>query len=462
MAQNHMVQNHRIQLLIGESTAEIRLAQQPDTVKCWQLSKEPLQKGIQLWSQQHNISGPIQVQVACDSGHIILQKKLGQPPALVTTQGFSDWLEVFTPLKMPDEAKSPMQFLDKDLIFDISERTLQDGQVDNPLSLEDLDFLGTKFKLHSIQNVVLAFLHAHKNPQHEMRAAEVLQTQGYKVFPSSQTSDHPEEIARWWQAILSAYLFPFLEEQHQEITLGFKDCEITQIEYASPHGLKTLTPSTCASIALHGKVASLHALAVQRKTNLAFFDLEKFIYVSDSKELQSTWHVDGIPVALEHPPYRFLSLQPTQALAQGFWGAASFQKRELGLNPGPMCLGKGVQPGLLDILYLTGDLETCDFYNKICVERSKGRILENLMAFSKDSDSATPDSLNPLIQQVALRIYLDLNVNDKNPVLLAGPMLPAISNVLIREKFDSPHLEQSPHLSIFDGLSLLNNKGFQQ
>ena len=106
----------------------------------------------------------------------VIQRR-GIKLCLFTTKGFEDVLEVAR-LKMPDPydlfSRRPEPLVTRDRVFSIAERVLVDGTVDEPLDEASVEAAIDGIRAVGGEGVVVALLHAYRNPVHERRVAEIL------------------------------------------------------------------------------------------------------------------------------------------------------------------------------------------------------------------------------------------------------------------------------------------------
>lgn len=145
--------------------------------------------------------------------NIILEKR-GARTALITTAGFRDVLEMRR-LRIPRlydlQYLKPEPLVPRHLRFEVEERMGPEGQVWRPLSVADAERVAEELKLHEVDAVAVALLHAYANPKHEHRIADVLrQTLGNDVFVccSADILAEIREYERTSTAVVNAYVGP--------------------------------------------------------------------------------------------------------------------------------------------------------------------------------------------------------------------------------------------------------------
>jgi 5-oxoprolinase (ATP-hydrolysing) len=134
----------------------------------------------------------------------------GEPTLLVTTAGFADALEI------GDQARPDIFALDirkpaplHARVVEARERVSADGAVLQPLDAEHLRASLARARTEGLNACAIAFLHAWKNPAHELEAAEIARQAGFtQVSLSHQASPLIKFVPRAETAVLDATLSP--------------------------------------------------------------------------------------------------------------------------------------------------------------------------------------------------------------------------------------------------------------
>jgi 5-oxoprolinase (ATP-hydrolysing) len=134
----------------------------------------------------------------------------GEPTLLVTSEGFADALEIGDQAR-PDifalDIRKPVPLYAK--VVEARERIGADGNVLRPLEPEVLRPLLTQARAEGLNACAIAFLHAWKNPAHELAVAELAREAGFaQVSLSHQASPLIKFVPRAETAVLDATLSP--------------------------------------------------------------------------------------------------------------------------------------------------------------------------------------------------------------------------------------------------------------
>ena len=160
----------------------------------------------------------------------VIQRK-GLRLALFTTEHFRDVLEVAR-LKIPDMynllSKRPPPLVTRDLVFGIPGRLGADGRELTPLDIDAVATAARAAVAQGAEAIVVAFLHAYRNPAHE-RAAQAAAERacpGVPVFCSSQTWPIIREYERTITTAIGAYVQPRVAHYLGRLQQALKDAGV--------------------------------------------------------------------------------------------------------------------------------------------------------------------------------------------------------------------------------------------
>jgi 5-oxoprolinase (ATP-hydrolysing) len=160
----------------------------------------------------------------------------GEPTLLVITEGFADVLEI------GDQARPDIFALDirkpaplHARVVEARERVCADGAVLRTLDAERLRASLAQARAEGLKACAIAFLHAWKNPAHELAAAEIAREAGFtQVSLSHQASPLIKFVPRAETAVLDATLSPpvrrYVTQVAEALPAG------TRLEFMQSHG----------------------------------------------------------------------------------------------------------------------------------------------------------------------------------------------------------------------------------
>ncbi len=141
----------------------------------------------------------------------LLERK-GERTLLVITKGFGDLPRIGTqtrPRLFDLAIRRPALLHER--VIEASERLDAEGQVLTPLDEPALKAALEQASALGIEAVAIAFLHAHVNPVHELRAAELAREAGFsQISTSHEVSRLAKLVGRCDTTVVDAYLSPIL------------------------------------------------------------------------------------------------------------------------------------------------------------------------------------------------------------------------------------------------------------
>ncbi|MGP4139577.1 hydantoinase/oxoprolinase family protein [Sodalis praecaptivus] len=145
----------------------------------------------------------------------ILVQRNGARVGLITTAGFRDLLELREGTKrhryrLRDEFPSPL--IDRPLRLEVDERVNHDGEIITPLDSEQAQAAISALREAQVEAVVVCFLHAHRNPQHERQVRDLIAASGWTPYISlsHEVLSREGEYDRLSTAVVNAYVGPGL------------------------------------------------------------------------------------------------------------------------------------------------------------------------------------------------------------------------------------------------------------
>ena len=148
---------------------------------------------------------------ATTRGSNTVLERSGPRTALVATRGFKDVLQIQRALRwsMYDvQLDKPEPLVPRSLSFEVTERMLADGSVLVPLAENEVRAVALELGSARVEAVAVAFLHSYANPEHERRAASLLEAElpGVVVTASSDVSLQAREYERANTAVVNSYI----------------------------------------------------------------------------------------------------------------------------------------------------------------------------------------------------------------------------------------------------------------
>ncbi len=158
-----------------------------------------------------------------------LLERRGEPTLLVTTRGFADALLIGYQNR-PDlfalEIRRPAPLYSE--VLEAEERMNASGEELDPLNSEAL-LAGLKAaRERGLKSAAICFMHAWRNPEHELQAGELATWAGFdQVSLSHEVSPLIKLVSRGDTTLVDAYLSPVLRRYIEGLRAGLKDRSLT-------------------------------------------------------------------------------------------------------------------------------------------------------------------------------------------------------------------------------------------
>ncbi len=146
-----------------------------------------------------------------------LIERKGAPTGLMTTKGFRDVLETGNEnrYELYDlSIERPKALVPRRLRLGISERITAEGQIREPLNLNEVREAARYFEKQDITSIAVCLLHSYRNPIHERQIQECLQGEfpSFHVSLSSRVAPEIREYERTSTTVANAYVQPIMKK----------------------------------------------------------------------------------------------------------------------------------------------------------------------------------------------------------------------------------------------------------
>jgi|TARA_B100000959_G_scaffold267224_1_gene310471 N-methylhydantoinase A len=287
-----------------------------------------------------------------------LERK-GSRVLLVMTSGISDTFTIARgdrkELYNVQYAK-PKTLVPRRDVVEVKERIQWDGKILKKLDEEDLNNIANKINNEKIKAIAICFLHSYINPEHEIRAKEILK----KNIGNDVVISLSHEIAREWReyerastAVMNSYIGPitnkYLKSLGNQLSEGkyYKPLYIMQsnggvirVETAIGQPVKTLLSGpvggTIGGEALSKKIKRPNLICV----DMGGTSFDMSLIINGKPSVTNETEQQHIPL--------LIPLVDIHTIGAGggsvAWlenGALKVGPRSAGAEPGPACYGKG-------------------------------------------------------------------------------------------------------------------------
>ena len=296
----------------------------------------------------------------------VLERKLSKT-GLITTRGFRDVLELGRRTR-PQAYGMKGEFtpiIPRNLRLEVSERMDASGRVVTPLDESEVVDAARQLLADDCESVVIHFLHTYANPDHEIRAAEIVRdiwpndyvTMGHDLLSESR------EFERGVTAAVNASVQPLLERYVKRLTdelaTGGYGGEVLVMngnggmvssQYVAREAAKTVMSGPASGVmaaAYTGRKAGIANLITYdmggTSTDVA---LIRNAQPSVSNEIEIEY---AMPIHVPMVDVRTVGAGGGSIAHVNVAGLLEVGPQSAGANPGPICYGRGgIEPTISD------------------------------------------------------------------------------------------------------------------
>lgn len=357
-------------VLLDQATREIKLSKVPSTIDNQAIGVFSALKAVDADLANVNLI----VHGTTTTTNAVLERKLSKT-GMITTAGFRDVLELgrrTRPQAYGMTGKfSPL--IPRDLRLEVGERMDASGRVVTPLDEAGVESAAIKLREMGCESIVIHFLHAYANSDHELRAKEIVR----KVWPNEYiTMGHSllsesREFERGVTAAVNASVQPLLERYITRLveelsTNGYRGDVLVM---NGNGGMVSSRQVACeaAKTVMSGPASGVMAAAYTGKSvgveNLITYDmggtstdvaLIKGAEPSVSNEIEIEY---AMPIHVPMVDVRTVGAGGGSIAKVTPAGLLEVGPESAGANPGPICYGRGgKQPTISDANLLLGRL----------------------------------------------------------------------------------------------------------
>jgi len=302
-------------------------------------------------------------------------ERRGERVLLITTEGFRDIYAIARGDRKKLFAlkyRKPEPLVPLWDIHTVRERTLYDGTVEEPLREEDFSPILEKIQAERIGAVAVCFLHAYVNPEHEVRAREILQTSvpGLSVSLSHEVAREWREYERSSSAVLNAYIAPTVERYLRSLEGQLEDRAVeARLHVMQSNGgvmtadaARDLPIQTLLSGPVGGTIGGGALSEALGRPNLLCVDMggtsfDASLVVEGQPSVSTEIELEGLPILMSLVDIHTVGAGGG-SLAYLEAGALRVGPKSAGADPGPACYGRGgTQPTVTDANLFLGRMD---------------------------------------------------------------------------------------------------------
>jgi N-methylhydantoinase A len=310
----------------------------------------------------------------------ILERK-GAKVALITTKGFRDTYVIARGNRIDMynlHFKKPSPLIDREHIYEVSERISSNGDVVKTLDLDDLDRVIKEVSKGEYTSVAIVFLHSYINGTHERqvkaRFKELLSDVSVSI--SCEVSPEWREYERTSTTVMSAYISPIMDTYLTELESQLQERELSTPVYITSSNGGVISASMARNLAARtifsGPVGgAVGARQLSRDLNIpniiaadiggTSFDVS--IVREKSLSIINEFELSGLPVIAPTVDVHTIGAGGGSLIMRDSAGRLRVGPQSAGAIPGPICYGRsGEVPTVTDANVLLGRIPAIEFF----------------------------------------------------------------------------------------------------
>lgn len=358
-----------------------------------------------------------------------LLQRSGARVALLATAGFRDVLEMRRERRAEIYdlmVEHPRPLVPRHLRFDVPERTLADGTVEQPVDVAHVERLARELEERGVQAVAVCFLHGFANPANERAARDAIARVAprLRVALSSDVVPEIREYERSTTTVASVYVQDVVERYLSdlearlarlrvggELRVMLSNGGVATVATASEHPIRMLESGPAA-----GALAAASFGSATGRPSLMSFDMggttAKLCVVDGGRPLVThDFEVDrvyrmrkgsGLPVKTPVIDMIEIGVGGGSLARVTALGLLAVGPESAGADPGPACYGRGgAQPTVTDADLVLGYLNP-DFF-------LGGRMRLDVDAARRAIASHVAEPLGASVEEAAWGIHRQVN-----------------------------------------------------
>jgi N-methylhydantoinase A len=304
----------------------------------------------------------------------LLERK-GSKVGLITTQGFTDVLEMARGDKKELYNylwKKPKPLVPRHLRFGVKERMNSKGQILIELDGDEVKDITKKLRESGVEAIAVSLLHSYANPEHELRVEKIIREEWPEVILSlsHEIAREFREYERTSTTVIDAYTKKKVVQYLQKLGINLKNKGFTgQLLISGPSGVIGTGSAIKNSIFTMDSGPTGGAVGAARLANLTGFkDLLLMdvggtsfdvAVIKDGKNIEKhETELMGLPALVQSIDIRSIGAGGGSIAKVDAGGLLTVGPESAGGNPGPMCYGLGgTKPTVTDAALVNGIID---------------------------------------------------------------------------------------------------------
>ena len=260
--------------------------------------------------------------------------------------------------------RKPQRLVPRRDVHEVGERLRWDGTVMEPLEEADFDPIIQKIKDEGIKSVAVCLIHAYVNPDHELRAREILSA----ALPDDVSITLSHEIAREWReyergstAVMNGYIAPIVERYLSSLEKELVDFSVRAPLHVMQSSGGVIRAESAREQPIHtllsgpvgGTIGGAALSEALDRPNLLCVDMggtsfDMSLIIDGKPSISNETELEGLPLLLPLVEIHTIGAGGG-SLAWLEAGALRVGPHSAGADPGPACYGRGgTQPTVTD------------------------------------------------------------------------------------------------------------------
>jgi len=300
----------------------------------------------------------------------LLERK-GSSCAFIATRGFKHLLQIgrqTRPALYDLFADPPEPLVPIDMCFEVDERVDYKGDVLHPLEPEQVNRLIKELRQVEVKSVAVCLLFSFLHPEHELRIAKALRSEGFFVSASVDILPEFREYERASTTAVNAFVSPVMDrylsrlssELAGELRVMKSNGGCMGVEEARRSGVNCILSGPAGGVV--GAAALLDILddPLSNRLKMITFDMggtsTDVSLVEGEPQLTFEAEVGGCPIHIPVLDIHTIGAGGGSIATIDAGGALRVGPQSAGAEPGPACYGRGNLPTVTDANLVLGRL----------------------------------------------------------------------------------------------------------
>ena len=386
-------------------------------------------KGLETISKDYNIPSSLITYFTHGTTvgvNTVIQRN-GVRLCLFTTENFEDVLEVAR-LKMPDPydlySGRPEPLVTREKVFGIRERILPNGEVDVPVDEESVRRAIAGVRALGGEAIVISFLHAYRNPEHENWVAEIIRLEAPEISVILASDIWPviREYERTVTATVAGYVQPQVAYYLSSLQKALRKSGVTVEPMITKSNGGVMTAergkTDCAQMLLSGTASGVMgaaSIAKQIKAPMCMsLDIggtsaDVAIILDGNPQFGAGEMIGEFPVYIPSVSVTSIGEGGGSVAWVDTQGMLKVGPESAGSTPGPACYGRGGnKPTVTDSLVVLGFLGDSSLgYSAVDIHVNRAQ--EVLVPIAELLSKTIEEAAEAIIQIAVSGMYLEIS-----------------------------------------------------